>query len=618
MKNLLQHIIKLFLFWLLFFALQALLFILYNYTELHDVGYSEIVLSFLYGLRLNISASAYLMSLPALLLIAALFIRKNKLLISMLNISNAVLLICCILICTADIGLYSIWGSKINGKAIAYLAYPATAIKACAAVPYWLFIVVMGVEIFLLLYIYKCFVKLHVVSVRSIWFKIVFPFVFLFLLLTGIRGGWQLFPINKSCAYYSNNNTLNNAAVNGFWNFMEVLLKPDITKNPYHYFDDATAKAITASIYTPASDSTEFLLNTHRPNIVLILMESVSATCMQRLGGTESIMPRLDCLANESLLFTQFYSTGFRTEQGLVALFSSFPAQPQSTIMRKFGKFDQLPNLVKTLHTNGYNSNYYYSGDLVFANQFAYLKLAGFKNIYDENSYPWKHRTEWGSYDEELFSFYLKQAKNDHTPFFSVIMTSTSHETFDANVPNIFEVKGEADKYKNTVHYTDQCIANFLKQAESAPWYKNTIFIITSDHAHRYPNGYNANAFERHHIPLLLFGPALKAQYKGKTISRLGSHTDFAATLLAQLQIASSDFKQSNNLMNPGIQEFAFYTFDNGFGCITPKQGVVYDHHLNKLVERKNPANTATDSIATTLGKARLQSMFKQYIEFNN
>jgi hypothetical protein len=42
-----------------------------------------------------------------------------------------------------------------------------------------------------------------------------------------------------------------------------------------------------------------------------------------------------------------FYSTGFRTEQGMLAVLSAYPAQPVSSIIQQFGKFDKLPNLYK-------------------------------------------------------------------------------------------------------------------------------------------------------------------------------------------------------------------------------------------------------------------------------
>ncbi|MBK8580811.1 MAG: sulfatase-like hydrolase/transferase [Flavobacteriales bacterium] len=98
----------------------------------------------------------------------------------------------------------------------------------------------------------------------------------------------------------------------------------------------------------------------------------------------------------DGLLFTNFYSTGFRTEQGLCALISGFPSQPTTTIIRKFGKFDRLPSVVRTLDSTGYSSRYYYAGDISFANTRSYLDAMGFDKVYDETAFPIKHRTVGG------------------------------------------------------------------------------------------------------------------------------------------------------------------------------------------------------------------------------
>ncbi|NTW33472.1 MAG: sulfatase-like hydrolase/transferase [Bacteroidetes bacterium] len=73
------------------------------------------------------------------------------------------------------------------------------------------------------------------------------------------------------------------------------------------------------------------ILNSSNPNIILILMESVSADCMVSLNGIKGLMPCLDSLTKESLLFINFYANGFLTEQGIIAFLSSFHAQPQTS-----------------------------------------------------------------------------------------------------------------------------------------------------------------------------------------------------------------------------------------------------------------------------------------------
>ncbi|MBK9672254.1 MAG: sulfatase-like hydrolase/transferase [Bacteroidetes bacterium] len=110
-----------------------------------------------------------------------------------------------------------------------------------------------------------------------------------------------------------------------------------------------------------------------------MFLESWTADVVECLGGEKSVAPRLGKLAEEGILFTNFYSTGYRTEQGLLAMLSAFPAQPQSSVIYNWGTFDKLPNLFRTMNNNGYYTSFYYGGRLQFDNVEAYLRSAGVK-----------------------------------------------------------------------------------------------------------------------------------------------------------------------------------------------------------------------------------------------
>lgn len=617
MKKNIIALLKLILFWLLLFAMQRTVFLIYNDGDLKETGSGLMLKSYWFSLGMDISASCYLIVIPLLLMVPASFLIKNKTFIKTINVYNIVMIVACTLIGICDIGLYSAWGSKINGKAISYLLFPKEAMQSFASVPYLLLTGIVAVEIFLAIFCYRKWIRIRSITKGKPLPVIVFFVVALFLFFTGIRGGFQKYPLNKGWVYYSKYPVLNYAALNGFWNFMEIFANPGIKNNPYKYFADEKADAIVKEMYGINADSTEMILNTARPNIVLILLESVSAECSGRLGGESGMMPGFDSLCSDGLLFSNYYATGFRTEQGLISFISCFPAQPKTTIMRQFGKFEKLPNFARILGENKYSLNYYYSGNLEFANTGPYLSSSGFNKIIGENDNNWKHRTDWGAYDEELFAYHLKEAQNDSAPFFSVIMTSTNHEPFEAEVDEIYKGGSESDAYKNSVYYTDKWLYDYLQKAKEKPWYKNTLFIISADHAHSYPYDRKANEIERHRIPILFYGDVLKDDYKGKINEHIGSQTDLAATLLAQLGIDKKNLERSINMLNYYSPQFAFYTFDNGFGFITPEQSIVFDHDMGQVVYKSDSVDSKTDEKVLNEGKAYLQQMFREFIELN-
>ena len=596
------------------FTILRLLFLLFYIRELKDIPTTHILFSFISGLPLDISASSYLVFLSLLLMVIGMMIHKNKMLFTLINWFNYILIVFCILISFIGIGLYANWGQKINTKAISFLLYPKEVagmiFDAYNLVYFTLLLVFASGAIFIYRRFFLPKKEVYLGMAQSLLFFVFFSGC----LLLGIRGGFQNIPIDKSWCYYSKHSVLNFASMNDFWNFFDILVNPQIKQNPYIYSDNETALLTVSEMYN-TKDSTEFIVKSDRPNIVMVLMESMSADAIACFGGEPGIAPKFDSLAKEGLLFTNYFATGFRTEQGLVALINSFPAQPITTIMRNFGKFDNLPNVIKTLGENGYSTSYFSGGNLLFANTKTYLEVSGIDKMAGIDEVPHSRETDWGAYDEDVYSYQLKELGKLHQPFFSIIVTLTNHEYFDAKVEPIFKVSSEADKYRNTAHYADKCLYDYIQQAKKQPWYSNTLFIVTADHAHKHPLERNYNEVARHHIPMLILGGALKDEYKGKRIEKTASHLDMAATILGQLEMDHSKFTWSKDNLNPYSKGFAYYTFDNGFGFITDSAEVVYDHNLQAPISIKIKVPGANIDKTLQQGKAMLQISFQEYVD---
>ena len=91
---------------------------------------------------------------------------------------------------------------------------------------------------------------------------------------------------------------------------------------------------ISADSLLQAPDSLHSLFTTKRPDVLFIIMESFSSWLMTTLGGEPGVAVQLDSLAQEGVLFTNFYANSFRTDRGLVAILSGYPAQPTTSIMK--------------------------------------------------------------------------------------------------------------------------------------------------------------------------------------------------------------------------------------------------------------------------------------------
>lgn len=602
---------KLIVFWVCFFVVQQAAFLAINFSSFKGTG-QQLLTSFLTALPMDLSATAYLMALPVLAFIAGnAGVAESKVNIFVRSLLLGLLVVVS-LVGAADMGLYKVWGTKMNAKALGYLKYPKEVLPTMFAFENLGLLLVMVSQIFFGWWLLKRLQIRYVFPAWKISTQIIFAVLSIGLLVLGFRGGFQRVPINRNWVFQSEHSILNYGALNGFWNSADLLFRPlEKQENPYRFMPDAEAMNQTLAMYHASDTTTIPLFNTAQPNIVIVFLESWATDVIHCLGGEEGVAPHFDELVKEGLLLDHFYSTGFRTEQGYLATLSAQPALPVGSIMQSFGKFDKLPNLYQELQHIGYHTSFYTGGRLFFDNVESYLRAAGVNTIKGENEWEIHKRTVWGAYDEETFSMHLKELSQQPQPFFSAVATMTTHEWFDANVPQLFHKDADAvnDKYRNTMHYADSCLFAYVKQAQQMPAYRNTVFILMADHACRFPKNRNNFDPERHHIPMLILGGALRSEWVGKTWNRIGSHTDIPATLLAQLHASSAQFPLSKNLFAFKAPAFAYYTFDNGFGLVTDSLTWIYDHNRNN--QPGTPAEQALDQ----KGKALLQYQYQQSID---
>lgn len=618
MKNLIQYTLKLFGFWIILFFVLRQVFLLFHFRHIAEIPMSEILWSNWSALSMDISSACYFMLIPALMLSLTGF--QSRTAKKAAFYFSVILILLSSFINIVDIGLSLSWGSKINGKALSYLNYPKEAIGTMGSSPIVALIITFLSVSILCIWVFKKFIHNNLDFNLSLAQKIIVPILLLSLLGIGVRGGLYTYPIAKNRTYYSKHNVLNLASTNGNWNMINLLASPDqYIKNPYFFMPLKEAQTIVEQLNRAQKDTTVKILKHNRPNIVFIMLESWTNDIIEPLGGEAGLTPSFNLLCKDGLLFKNMYANGFRTEQGLIAYNGGFPAQPKTTIVRKFGKFESLPGMVSILVDHSFSSSFYYGSSLDFANTITYLHTASFERIIGREDFDYEKETVWGAYDEELFRFFLEDSENRQEPFISMMITLTSHEPYDADIEHIFPHKGLPNKFRNTVYYTDQCLGTFMENAQEQSWYKNTLFIIIADHAHSLPQMRKYNEPERHFIPCLFYGDILKEEYRGIISETYGSQIDIPATLLSQLDIPHDVFFWSKDLFNPTHSHFAYYTFNEGFGYITPNQTLVWDQNLGQTIIIRNPDLPVIENERLLKqGKAILQVMMEQYVGFNN
>src|ERR1051325_3390299 len=116
--------IKLSLYWLLFFTLYRLAFILIYPGKIPEGKFSEALMTFLYGLRLDASTIAYLIAIPLILWALQQFFKKNFF-NRIHHYYNLALIAIITLLFISNIAMYGEWNSLINFNTLYYLLAPA-------------------------------------------------------------------------------------------------------------------------------------------------------------------------------------------------------------------------------------------------------------------------------------------------------------------------------------------------------------------------------------------------------------------------------------------------------------------------------------------------------------
>ena len=439
-----------------------------------------------------------------------------------------------------------------------------------------------------------------------------------FLLITAsliipIRGGLQTIPVNQSNVYFSNKMYANHASINYMWNFFNALTHKSDANNPYDFFDDTTAEnTINKTRKQLLTKNTDSILNTTKPNVILIIWESLTAKVVGSLGGEPTVTKNLNKLSKEGILFTNFYANGDRTDKGIPAILSGYYPQPTKSIMKMPNKTRSIPMLPKEMRAIGYKTSFYYGGDLNFGNMNTYLRNAQISEIIDGSVFDKKDwNSKWGAFDDVFMNRFAKDLSKKQTePFFKIALTSTSHEPFELNSTYKFGQDSHDNLFRSAHAYTDKVIGHFINFAKKQDWYKNTLIVIMSDHGHRSPKHKGAyNSPKKFKIPMLWLGGALNK--KGIEIDNIASQVDFSFTLLDLLNGNNSEFKFSKNLFNTSENQYAHYIFNKGFGTISKNGFYLFDYTGKKSIVQYGKDFSKLDS----LGKAITQNSFQDFLD---
>lgn len=298
------------------------------------------------------------------------------------------------------------------------------------------------------------------------------------------------------------------------------------------------------------------------PNVVVVIVEGLGHAYSSPNGYVGSFTPFIDSLSGKSLYWDFNLSSSGRTFGALPTIAGSLPFGKNG-----FLEIEETPqnyNLFNILKYNGFETGFFYGGNVSFDRMDKFLEYSKVDHITDQASFDGSYRKlpqsngeSWGYEDQAVFTKMLNVQKEGNKPYFNMILTLSTHNPFLINNTAYYEnrfdeqvksnritssQKNWALQYKKqlvTVINLDHALEQFFNTYKKRSDFANTIFIITGDHS--MPEIPLQEKIDRYRVPLIIYSPLLKQPQRFKNIV---SHFDIAPSLLAY-------YRKNYNLKTP-------------------------------------------------------------------
>lgn len=576
-----KYLFYVYLAGLVFFTLFRVAFVIAHLPVARQIPIEILARAFVMGYRFDTMMSCYILTLPFVFLSSFSFFKIN--LSRLLIITNAYFLFVftfAFLVCGIDIPYFTHFNSRFTYAALFWFDTPAFILKIVFTTPiYWVYFLFF-ISLSLLFFIILLRIKKNVLwSLKEIAPKAK-PFLFAAsagLIFLGIRGRIeQKSPLRWGTAFFSEYSFANQMGLNPLFTLTKTTMDAFSKKNQrINFMDDKealykvrnclnvpdTSKGVDRKVSSLQPGNSSI----NAPNLIVVLMESMSAKFMGRFGNTKNLTPVLDSLMNVSWAFTNFYSSGNHTFNGVYSSLFGMPSLMARHPMKDFGNMHQRSGLANELKKQGYETLFMCTHDEQFDNMGGYMKINGFNKTISQKDY---NKTEilstLGVPDHVLFREIISHCRKLKQPFFTAALTGSNHPP--VVIPENIDFKTDQEDIDlASVQYADWSIGQFLNQVKNESWYNNTIFVFLSDHG-RFVSGWEYDMpISYYHIPLIIHAPAILKE--NKLFHQLGGQVDLVATMMGVLNYEFTNSTLGINLLSEK-REFVFFNADNNLGCI--------------------------------------------------
>ena len=382
------------------------------------------------------------------------------------------------------------------------------------------------------------------------------PFV-----VAGIRGGFAtaVRPITISNAnQYVNRPTDAALVLNTPFSIyrtigLNVFVVPD-------YYKDGDEMA---QVYSPVHVPNDTIPMTKK-NVVVLIVESFGREYIGALnkmlenGRYRGYTPCVDSLIAKSITFTHSFCNGRKSIDGMPSILSSIPMFVEPFFLTP-ASMNHVDGIASLLAGEGYQTAFFHGAQRGSMGFQAFARSTGFQEYYGREDYDADERFGgdddfdgmWAIWDEPFLQYYATKMSEMKEPFMTAVFTASSHHPFA--IPEKYQKRFPEENLEihKCIRYTDMAIGKFFETASREPWFKNTIFVLTSDHTNMSDHPEYQTDLGGFCSPIIVYEPGREAE----VLDKIAQQIDILPTVMGMLHYQKTYFGFGTDLLNTPAED---------------------------------------------------------------
>lgn len=342
---------------------------------------------------------------------------------------------------------------------------------------------------------------------------------------------------------------------------------------PSYFKDEAEMDSVYTPVHLP-SDSVRF-----RPlNVVVLILESFGKEHFGSLnkdidgGSYKGYTPFLDSLVTQSLTFEYSFANGRKSIDGMPSILSGIPMFVEPFFLTP-ASLNKVSGIGGELQKKGYYTAFFHGAENGSMGFEAFSRATGFRDYYGRTEYnnDADFDGKWAIWDEEFFQFFADKLSTFQQPFAAALFSASSHHPFA--IPTRYE--GKFPKGTLPIHqcvgYTDYALKRFFEKASHAPWFKNTLFVITADHTSHSERPEYMTESGLFSVPVIFYQPG--SSLSG-SVNAIAQQIDIMPTVLGYLGYDKPYVSFGCDLLSTPAEQTSAVNYING----------IYQYHKGKYL----------------------------------